>query len=128
MTSLLRRVAPALAGVLAALAAAAPSAMAGTDNYFTGGLSPGRLYASTTAHSAVYYMQANKNHRACIGLSEGWGGYAPPGTGNYYNENCTNGSALVYAYPGRPSGFYHSAVYNDNVSTDVSVSNAYYSW
>lgn len=109
------------------LACTASVAFAGTDHFFSGGLSPGRSYASGSAHSGVYYVRAQTNHTACVSVSQGWAGYSPPGSGIIRTTNSSCGVS-PYAYPGQPSGFWHGWVGNPNSVTDVSVSDAHYSW
>jgi hypothetical protein len=98
------------------------------EHFFAGGLSPSRIYASGSAHTHMYYIEAVKDHRACVGHSTGWGGYSPPGFGTFYYDACKDGSGLAYAYPGKPPEFYHGAVLNPNSATNIHVSDSHYTW
>lgn len=121
-----RRVALPTVIAIACLAFATP-AFAGTDHFFNGGLSPSRSYASYSAHSAPYYVQAVTDHTACVTLSVGWAGYAPPGSGDLYSP-AVQCYPSPHTSPGQPSGFWHGWVGNPNYATNVSVADSHYSW
>lgn len=118
-----------LIGVVAASLFAAAPASAASEHFFSGGLSPGRAFASTSAHSGVYYVQAIAANTKCPAISQGAAGYYYPGPGNYTVLGpCAQGTTGYYPSDEFDPAFVHGTVYNNNTSTNVSVSDAHYSW
>lgn len=118
-----------VAAILGSGLIAAP-AFAGTEHYFSGGLSPSRIYASATAHTNLTYSQSVSDHTACPGQARGAGGYfylGDPGTTMIWNVNYC-GPGTVGWNPPDDGLSWHGAVLNPNVSTNDHISDAHYSW
>jgi hypothetical protein len=115
-----------IAGLLLVPAIASAAAL------FSGGLSPGRGFASTSA-PFVDFVDLTSDHTTCPAAITGAAGYffvSDTGVVTYYDPSrCTAGSGYNFWYT--PSSVYtihtHAAVFNPNGATNVSVSSSSYS-
>ena len=115
----------------AALAFGATDALATSDHYFSGGLSPGRSFASSSLHSGVYFSQAVAVHNHCAGAVSSFyrtsGGYSYDDPNDDFAEyQCGKGTVAKYLY--NLDGNWRGLVFNPNGVTIVSVTDAHYSW
>lgn len=123
-----RAVAAFLTSVVALLASA-NAASAATEHYFSGGLSPNRAFASTSAHTNVYYSQSIAANNHCAIISTGYAGYFYPTDPNQiFTGACGNGTVGFYPNATYNGAVTHGTSWNPNSQTNVSVSDAHYSW
>jgi hypothetical protein len=122
------RVVPAAAVAAVALGVtASASEAAGSDHYFSGGLSAKRFYGSISAHTSPTYTQSTSDHYACPGLVQGIAGYFYSGATAIYLNAYHCGSGVQGYNPGQ-SGTWHGVVSNPNEVTADSFSDTHYSW
>lgn len=122
----------AVPATVLALALSSVAADAASDHYFSNSLSPQRHYASFTQHTGIYYSDAISPNSHCAGIADPFytnGGYSPLNAGAPFNSlmNCGTGT-VSRSFGGGTSVNWRGVTHNPTQATNVSISDAHYSW
>jgi hypothetical protein len=115
-----------MAASVAALAAFASTASAGSEYFGAHYISAQWAWATVSAHSQVYNVYTTSDHTCCPSLSQGNSGlFYAPGQ-NIIHGECAYGTKNWWPSP--QSGYWHGTAYNPNQATTDYVSDGGYFW